>query len=64
MPLSPRECGVPRKLFREQAREGELRDGQNNWKEKVSYEKSKYNIGSDPVGDGLLCIFPANASSL
>ena len=30
VPLSPRECGVPPKVFREEAREEKLTAGQNN----------------------------------
>ena len=31
-------------------------------KEKLNYEKSKYDISGDAVGAGLLCVFARNAS--
>jgi hypothetical protein len=53
----------PPKVFREQARKGELIESQKQQKEKLNYEKSKYGSDSDPVGVGLLCVFTRNARS-
>src|SRR6267143_997052 len=61
--LRPAGAGFLRKYFASRRRGRATSGKAKNNERELNYEKSKYDIDSDPVGAGLFCVFVRSESS-